>query len=314
MKNIHILPTNKGQRITKTNKGTFLFCSVVAKDFIETRKDYSGFHLYITNDEEIKEGDWCINLNSPYKHKELGRIYNQIDLERYVQKTGNDCKKIILTTDQDLINDGIQAIDNEFIEWFVKNPSCESVEVKLNYLGSKCLKCGYIENHDEVDTNCYPKCSSTTYKHTTYKHLYENKIIIPKEESKTNLEKLPFPKLVEEFANYYKEVPLVEEPKKETLEEAAEKYSLEEAQKFALDKFPKPTNNEKGTVKWEDILEVLKVGVLTGHKFGTKWQAERSYSEEDMAEAFIACWKANVPDGIECKVSFNEWFKQFKNK
>jgi hypothetical protein len=45
---------------------------------------------------------------------------------------------------------------------------------------------------------------------------------------------------------------------------------------------------------------------------GAKWQAERMYSEEDMAEAFIACWKANVPDGVECKVSFNEWFEQFK--
>jgi len=43
-------------------------------------------------------------------------------------------------------------------------------------------------------------------------------------------------------------------------------------------------------------------------------QAERMYSEEDMAEAFIACWKANVPDGIECKVSFNDWFEQFKKK
>ena len=38
-------------------------------------------------------------------------------------------KKIILTTDQDLIADGVQAIDDEFLEWFVKNPSCEYVEV-----------------------------------------------------------------------------------------------------------------------------------------------------------------------------------------
>ena len=36
-------------------------------------------------------------------------------------------KKIILTTDQSL--DGVQAIDDEFLEWFVKNPSCEGVEV-----------------------------------------------------------------------------------------------------------------------------------------------------------------------------------------
>jgi hypothetical protein len=28
-----------------------------------------------------------------------------------------------------LIKDGVQAIDDEFLEWFVKNPSCEEVEV-----------------------------------------------------------------------------------------------------------------------------------------------------------------------------------------
>jgi hypothetical protein len=49
-------------------------------------------------------------------------------------------------------------------------------------------------------------------------------------------------------------------------------------------------------------------------KAGANYQAERMYSDEDMAEAFIACWKANVSDGIECKVSFNEWFKQLKKK
>jgi hypothetical protein len=46
---------------------------------------------------------------------------------------GGDIKnysKIILTTDQNLINDGIQSIDDEFLEWFINNPSCESVEVK----------------------------------------------------------------------------------------------------------------------------------------------------------------------------------------
>jgi hypothetical protein len=47
---------------------------------------------------------------------------------------------------------------------------------------------------------------------------------------------------------------------------------------------------------------------------GAKWQQERSYSEEDMAESFMACWKANVLEGFECKLSFKEWFEQFKKK
>ena len=45
-----------------------------------------------------------------------------------------------------------------------------------------------------------------------------------------------------------------------------------------------------------------------------EWQAEKMYSEEDMAESFMACWKANVPEGFECKLSFKEWLEQFKKK
>jgi hypothetical protein len=75
-------------------------------------------HIYITSDDEIKQGDWYI-----YKTNITQR------------KTINDCsdgsqfKKIILTTDPDLIEEGVQAIDDKFLEWFVKNPSCESIKV-----------------------------------------------------------------------------------------------------------------------------------------------------------------------------------------
>jgi hypothetical protein len=43
-------------------------------------------------------------------------------------------------------------------------------------------------------------------------------------------------------------------------------------------------------------------------------EKQQGYSEEDMAESFMACWKANVPEGFECKLSFKEWFEQFKKK
>ena len=39
---------------------------------------------------------------------------------------------------------------------------------------------------------------------------------------------------------------------------------------------------------------------------------QQGYSEEDMVESFMACWKANVPEGFECKLSFKEWFNEFK--
>jgi hypothetical protein len=39
----------------------------------------------------------------------------------------NYYRKVVLTTDQKLIKDGVQAIDDEFLDWLVKNPSCESL-------------------------------------------------------------------------------------------------------------------------------------------------------------------------------------------
>jgi hypothetical protein len=134
MENIYLLPTEKASRIRLGNNGNFVIANFEQSSIRSKNDSYTNQHIYIISDEEIKEGDWCINLNSTYEHKELCRIDSQIELERYAQKIGNDCKKIILTTDQDLIAGGVQAIDDEFLEWFVKNPSCEFVDVKKQYI------------------------------------------------------------------------------------------------------------------------------------------------------------------------------------
>ncbi len=162
-------------------------------------------NIYITSDEEIKVGDCYLT----FTNKEVMGQPRKCEDANW---NFSFCKKIILTTDQDLIKDGVQAIDDEFLKWFVKNPSCEWVDVKRNYLGSKCLKCGFIENHDEVDTEDCPKCHNTTYE-----HLYNNKIIIPQEERERGIT--------------ITDVSKKEEPKQETLEEAAQKYLNEKYQK-----------------------------------------------------------------------------------
>ena len=88
-------------------------------------------HICITSDEEIKANVYCL-INGVLCKTEL--LNNKIVSRQLVGGATMDiCKseysEIILTTDQDLIKDGVQAIDNEFLEWFVKNQSCESVEV-----------------------------------------------------------------------------------------------------------------------------------------------------------------------------------------
>jgi hypothetical protein len=80
-------------------------------------------NIYITSDEEIKEGDYYYlpRTNSVYKCNEDP---TELNLERRL-----GVAKIILTDNPDLIADGVQAITDEFLEWFVKNPSCEMVDL-----------------------------------------------------------------------------------------------------------------------------------------------------------------------------------------
>jgi hypothetical protein len=198
MKNLHILPTDKPSRLTKVidhRIEEFRFNSDFYQKikFTETNQEYLPQNIYITSDEEIKVGDWMIRANEQ-PIKVTKDFFWDFGVRYY---------KITLTTDQSL--DGVQAIDNEFLEWFVKNPSCE--EVKINTLLHK--------NYFGFD-----------------KDLRIYKIIIPKEEPKERLKKvlgLKHPKQ-ETLSTKLHIGEVVDDSypeafrKQETLEEAAERF------------------------------------------------------------------------------------------
>jgi hypothetical protein len=133
MKNVHLLPTDKPSRLAGSeyitneqgiDKRVFKF---KLWDKLIPNKDlkdigYIPQNIYITSDEEIKDV-------RPHKGKwqlEQEQILNKFPT--YLTDL-SECKLVIMTTDPDLIEDGVQAIDDEFLEWFVKNPSCESIKV-----------------------------------------------------------------------------------------------------------------------------------------------------------------------------------------
>jgi hypothetical protein len=121
MKNLHLIQTDKPSKLyhwvgNDTYKSGFRlrklsdFCD---ENSIKTKNQ----HIYITNDEEIKDKCYFINISFNTIHKTISKINSEY------------CKKIILADDPDLIADGVQAIDDEFLEWFVKNPTCQFVDV-----------------------------------------------------------------------------------------------------------------------------------------------------------------------------------------
>ena len=131
MKNIYLIPTDK-----PTVLGRFIDTSNL---FLRTDNDIprgESVELYITSDEEIKDRNcWVTNGEDVFK-----------PLDDYSLEYANRYwKKIILTTDQELIKNGVQAIDNEFLGWFVNNPSCEEVEVSYEVLNPfQSIDKGYV--------------------------------------------------------------------------------------------------------------------------------------------------------------------------
>jgi len=130
MKNIHILPTDKPSRLLKIEDRLNFDSTSLLTEFYKNFHKYKNQNIYITNSEEIKKGDWCMSLCDDESYEEIYQCKN-------IGLVDDEDKKIILTTDQDL--DGIQAIDDEFLEWFVKNPSCEEVKV-LKYKSNNMHK------------------------------------------------------------------------------------------------------------------------------------------------------------------------------
>jgi hypothetical protein len=129
MKNVHLIPTDKPTRLYKHNELGFELLAPVEHEI--GAYNGSNQHIYITSSEEINSDTkscWCLDTkdNSVNYYQGALPLYNYIGY-----------KKIILTTDQDLIADGVQAIDDNFLEWFVKNPSCE--EVKTRKIGNEWI-------------------------------------------------------------------------------------------------------------------------------------------------------------------------------
>lgn len=298
MKNIHVIPTEKPSRLCYvicTEKSTL----TLFEDEMEKGKRFFPQNIYITSDEEIKEGDWfyepinnCILKYDSKSNKLIKAIFSGL------------CKKIILTTDQDLIADNVQAIDDAFLEYFVKNPSCEFVKVEKNEFYSKKA---FIEGKNAM-----------TYEYKTIIQKQKSKQEILNEAAKKYMSTIDFG-TIEIFDSFIagvrwaeqkiiipKEEVLLqssidgepiwgEEPKQETLEEVAEKES-----EYLAD--------------WEDKKMYQK-----GFIDGAKWQQEQGknkYSEEEVLK-ILYDYRNHFELYRNIQVlpdMFFSWFEQFKNK
>jgi hypothetical protein len=288
MKNIHVLPTDKTSRLVLdvNNNLALAFNKSIEENALYKRT------IYITSDEEIKVSDYVYDSDINI----VLQINNSEALKRYVENGRVFWYKIILTTDQDLIKDGVQAIPDEFLEWFCKNNSCERVDISTYHIKG------------DISGRLYYK------------------IIIPQEEPKQDIvlgqsnsvqaaTRADFERDIksETLEEHYLSIPkpLVDVSrmkidnhpdinKQETLEEAAERFR----------------SNNPGTMQGGNNTKILNAFIA-----GAKWQAERSCSEEEVQKLIkIIEWydeESDVrPDYFkeEDGLTLFEWFEQFKKK
>ena len=315
-KNLWVLPTDKPSRLYLTTH-EYIF----EEGYSLSTDECENKHIYITSDEEIKEGDFGLcSLGTILKFLENG-VYNY-----------SLWKKIILTTDLDLIKDGVQAINDDFLEWFVKNPSCEEVDVWINK---------FYGNKKEMMFNVYGKY----------------KIIIPKEESKTAWVGVLHDKLNEyhpaeyelkdiyqgegclpnfpneELCQIWCDSKYKEEPnynmKQEILDEMEKQETLEEGfyrirksidyEEFDFTSFELGAKwqqeKHKELFNQETLENVAKELFLNGYECGVESQ-ERSYSEEDMKQFGDWCRNGllNTEYGFEKLDKHLEQWKQLTKK
>jgi hypothetical protein len=323
MKNIYIIPTDKPSRLFKNKSNSNLSIAN-----FRIHPDWKPQNIYITSDSEIptKDGDWYFK-----KIRGSWRLVNYLPHKIKLDNDTNffdDCRKVIITTDQDLIKDGVQAINDEFLDWYVKNPSCEEAIVIEEDYSQKCKECGEVVKRGyNCNRGCFMKSGNfiPTDKNIKYK------IIIPKEGQSVIKHKLT--KCYCDKLDYCDCEPK-EEPK--TFKELFANTGI------------KPTTDEKGnihynfkaTIKQETLEDAINIYsneyndeiseiVKDAIKFGAKWQQERSYSEEDMKKAYSIGWITRerfddlspdiiYPKGLDYEekqdYAFDLWFKQYKKK
>jgi hypothetical protein len=154
MKNLHVIPTDKPSRLFKANQ------KLVFDNTNDPTKCISAQHIYITNDEQPKHNDYyTIDGKKIYYCNTLNPTRN------------NHYKKIILTTDQDLIKDGVQAIGDEYLEWYIWGinyykiiiPKEESIHLLSCCKSLEECHCGKYSKQETLEEAAEINCESITH-------------------------------------------------------------------------------------------------------------------------------------------------------
>ena len=156
MKNIFLIPTENSSRLSIKD-------GVLILHRQQWRKGTQNIHITsdskFVRDEYITDGIEVIKATPKL-----------VDAQGLVDR--RDWKKILMTTDPELIKDGVHPIGEEFLQWFVENPTCIKVEVVyglFNPMGRQVDPNDLGQNHSK----CVWKYKIITTKEEQKQHLID---------------------------------------------------------------------------------------------------------------------------------------------
>ncbi len=282
MKNIHLIPTDKARLYIHQGK---------LYDHKKTMHITNGTqipqNICITSNEKPKANDWSIYQNKIHKCIE--------DI------IGDEFKKIILTDNQELIQDGVQAIDDEFLEWYVKNPSYEEIEVSYEVLKPfQSIDKGYVLRLPDNEVLEEPK-QETTLKEFLLQLRNTPMTFVPKEEyikcgdcNKHYLCTTCGAQCGSE--GHFIEIPIQKQHLIDMMRGDEELGLYDDSTRYAHNNFNMHETNNYQALK-------------QGYEAGATEMANKMYTEKDLRDAYNYGMFA-VTSGR----NFNDWFKNFKKK
>ena len=281
MKNIHVLPTLQPSRLCIDDS-----CNELNYSEVEglNSKHITNQNIFITNDEDIKEG-WHFNSSIGVNKKAFVKEEDIKVLKSIYGDRPIHLRKIILTTDTQLIEDGIQAINDDFLEWFVQNTSCEKVEV---------LRCPIEGLYTIIPKQEQKQHLIDMMKSDEELGLYDD----PKQDNLQELLKLKEIEFKETQQPYSQET---------TLEEVAENKKNLYYYKQIMNPYPVE----------EYSYTAYEKGFVDGYEKASKWQQKQDkkmYSEEDLREAFESNYDSQNYGNSNLEDDFKELLEQFKKK
>lgn len=151
MKNMHLFPTDLPSRLYEFG-GQFHLHETPQENFI-------SYNIYVSTNEPVQTGDW-------------GYLYDADVVTKYTGTPVGHTYKVVFSNDSKLIEDGVQALPEEFLQWFIKNQSIDRVKVTQENICARC------HSNDTDDCWSAKECSDGKYDKIRYKI-----VLAPREET-----------------------------------------------------------------------------------------------------------------------------------